>query len=160
MPQFLSIRYGSNRKNSGFAVGVQQIIINDKFNEYTLDYDFSLLALSLPLILSNRVKAIALPNVNDAEIPDGTLCLVSGWGETLNSFQSNLILRSAAVPIVNRSDCQKSYRSISNITPRMICAGFKEGGKDGKNSIVLYSKFYLKLHLKHVKEIPVDQCHV
>lgn len=89
------------------------------------------------MIFSNKVKAIALPNVHDTEIADGTLCFISGWGDTMNSMESNLILRSAAVPIVNRSECQRSYIGISNITPRMICAGFKEGGRDGEKSLLI-----------------------
>lgn len=37
-------------------------------------------------------------------------------------------LRAAVVPIANQDYCNKQYKG--KITPRMICAGYEEGGKD------------------------------
>lgn len=49
-------------------------------------------------------------------------------GNTQNSNESSETLRAAIVPIVNQAYCNKQYDGA--ITPRMICAGIQEGGKD------------------------------
>lgn len=49
-------------------------------------------------------------------------------GYTQNSNESRERLRAAIVPIANQDYCNQQYGGM--ITPRMICAGFKEGGKD------------------------------
>lgn len=114
------------------------------------DYDFCLLELAKSLTFTKQIQSIALPNEN-AVIEDGVLCRVSGWGKgkyffllkkfeliddspigvTLHSFQWSLRLRAANVPIVNIEKCKKEYEVISqNVTDRMICAGYENGGKD------------------------------
>lgn len=40
------------------------------------------------------------------------------------------VLCLAEIPIVNQKVCETAYKSVKSITPRMICAGQKEGGKD------------------------------
>lgn len=37
-------------------------------------------------------------------------------------------LQCADVPIVDEQECERSYPGM--LTPRMLCAGHKEGGKD------------------------------
>ena len=37
-------------------------------------------------------------------------------------------LRCVEVPIISSEDCNRSYPGL--ITDRMVCAGYKEGGKD------------------------------
>lgn len=49
-------------------------------------------------------------------------------GNTHNSSESNEKLRAAVVPAANQNYCNTQYNG--RITPRMICAGYKEGGKD------------------------------
>lgn len=49
-------------------------------------------------------------------------------GNTQKRDEPNDRLRAAIVPIANQDYCNKQYRG--KITPRMICAGYKEGGKD------------------------------
>ena len=38
-------------------------------------------------------------------------------------------LQKANIPLISNEECQKSYRDYK-ITKQMICAGYKEGGKD------------------------------
>lgn len=93
------------------------------------------------------MRPIALPNVDDAEIADETVCVVSGWGHINNHNESSNILRAVEVPIVNRKMCQESYIYTHTITPQMICAGhYKQGGIDSKKSLsfVNFMAFYLK----------------
>lgn len=126
-PSSLKFRIGSKKYASGGRmVNVKRIVIHERWNSYKIDFDYALLELSEPVTFSEQVRPIELPSVNDV-IPDESLCQVSGWGNTLNSSESKEILREATVPIVNQEKCNRAY---NRITPRMICAGYDEGGKD------------------------------
>ena len=61
---------------------------------------------------------------------DGTLLGVSGWGNTKNPLESDDSLRHVVVPKVNQLECEAALKKWRNVTDRMICAGYKEGGKD------------------------------
>lgn len=61
-------------------------------------------------------------------IIDGQMLQVSGWGATQSSSESRTFLRAVIIPSVNQQECQTAYSSFGGITPRMFCAGFKNGG--------------------------------
>lgn len=122
----LKVRVGSSQKRSGGStVNVKTVFRHKDYKGF--DYDFSILELSETLNFTKQVNEIALPN-EDTIVKDGALCLVSGWGNTQNSSQSSEKLRAAYVPVANQDYCNKQYQG--QVTPRMICAGFEEGGKD------------------------------
>lgn len=145
----LSVRVGSSKHtNNGSIIKLKNYVIHPKYNGLRLDYDFSLLELEDAIEFNDKVQPITLPN-QDLKIPDGTMCEISGWGEwnkenmnsscvimnivnetgsTKNSYESGESLRAAMIPIVSQRYCNRQYRGM--ITTRMICAGFKEGGKD------------------------------
>lgn len=110
-------------------VNVKRVVVHKHWNARTIDFDYALLELSEPVTFSEKVQSIELPSVDDA-IPDESLCQVSGWGNTRNASESKEILREATVAIVNQEKCNKAYGQ--RVTPRMICAGYNEGGKDSK----------------------------
>lgn len=85
------------------------------------------------LRFSKQIQKIALPD-KDISIQDGELSKVSGWGTTKNPNESREKLRACSVPITNQKYCFKAYIGLGiKITDRMICAGYKEGGKDACN---------------------------
>lgn len=51
-----------------------------KYNGIRLDFDFSLLELEDELEFNDKVHPITLPN-KDLNVPDGTMCEISGWGK-------------------------------------------------------------------------------
>ncbi|XP_055316131.1 trypsin-4-like [Sitodiplosis mosellana] len=127
-----SVRVGSSRHASGGSIiKVKKVYQHEKYNPSITDFDFSLLELAEPLTFGNAIKSIALPN-EDIKIADGIDALVSGWGATHNSSESNAVLRAAYVPIANQEYCDEQYRKSSGrpITDQMICAGYEQGGKD------------------------------
>lgn len=89
-----------------------------------------MIELAEPLEFDESRQPIKLPRPYEI-IRDESLCLVTGWGNTQNSSESRLNLRAAEVPIVNQRKCSKAYNRYGGVTPRMICAGFEQGGKDG-----------------------------
>lgn len=96
-----------------------------------IDYDYSLLRLNVSLNLDENKRAIRLPEQNET-IEDKSQCKVTGWGNTQNITESRNVLREADVPIVNQIECSKAYKEYGGITARMLCAGLREGGRDGK----------------------------
>ncbi|CAL1272702.1 unnamed protein product [Larinioides sclopetarius] len=114
---------------------IKEIIIHPKYtglssNPLMLgskDSDIALIRLNAPVTMTSFVRPICLPPWQ-IRLPTGTVCHVTGWGETLGTGNAG-VLKQAAVPIVSREICQKSYSTI-NISRSMICAGYSEGGHD------------------------------
>lgn len=112
-------------------MNVKRIVQHPQFNYGTIDYDYSLLELEEALPFSESIGSIALPKASD-DARVGTLCIVSGWGNTQSISESRTNLRSAIVPIVDQQTCYDAYAGYGGITDRMLCAGFTKGGKDGE----------------------------
>lgn len=129
--KYLSVRVGtSTHARDGISVGVERIEQHQQYNYSNIDYDFSLLKLSEPLNFTGSVQPVKLAGVFD-KVRDGAMCLVSGWGNTQSSNESMGNLRGAEVPIVNQRKCANDYARYGGVTPRMLCAGYEKGGKDG-----------------------------
>lgn len=114
-------------------MGITRFIPNENYSPYTFDYDIALIVLAESLLFGASMHAIALPSMNET-IADNTMCVVTGWGSQKRFTLFNRTkLRAVDVPVVNQQSCQNDYESTidsATITPRMICAGFKRGGKD------------------------------
>ncbi|XP_055838591.1 trypsin-1 [Episyrphus balteatus] len=124
------IRLGSSETNKGGKIlTVMKLVQHEKFNYSSVDYDFSLLELSEEIEFDETMKAVSLPETEEAFM-DGDMCRVSGWGNTQNENESRTSLREAEVPIFNHELCSEKYKKFGGVTDRMLCAGFIEGGKD------------------------------
>ena len=77
-----------------------------------------------PFVFNEWVQPAQLPASCS---PPGTICTVSGWGETLSYIEDQEALRSLNVPILSSTDCDNSYPG--QISDTMFCAGFLGGGK-------------------------------
>ncbi|KAG8454493.1 hypothetical protein GDO86_000929 [Hymenochirus boettgeri] len=97
------------------------------YNVYTLDNDVALLELPSPLLFTNLIKPICLPDTSHIFI-DGTKCFITGWGSTKEGGAMSRQLQKASVTIVGDQTCKKFYPI--QISPRMMCAGFMQGGVD------------------------------
>ncbi|XP_058463101.1 trypsin 5G1-like [Malaya genurostris] len=124
------VRIGSTDRTSGGKVlRLDRVVQHPQYDSYAIDYDFALLELKQDLLFDESNQAVELPR-QDEELADGSLCRVSGWGNTQNVQESSRYLRAADVPSVNQEQCATAYESFGGITERMLCAGYKEGGKD------------------------------
>ncbi|XP_075071858.1 trypsin-like [Mixophyes fleayi] len=102
------------------------IIRHPSYNSRTLDNDIMLIKLVSSATLNTYVQPVSLPSACAAA---GTMCLVSGWGNTLSSGTNYPnILQCLDVPILTQSQCSTCYPG--EITANMYCAGYLEGGKD------------------------------
>ncbi|KAJ6648500.1 Trypsin-1, partial [Pseudolycoriella hygida] len=122
------IRAGSTtHAKNGTLCHVARIILHPSYSPFTFDYDYSLMELETSLTFNNATQPIGLPK-QDQQFPDGTPCMISGWGRTQNSDESNGRLRAAVIPTVNQMMCSLAYIANGGVTDRMVCAGFLHGG--------------------------------
>uniref|UniRef100_A0A8C7S845 trypsin n=1 Tax=Oncorhynchus mykiss TaxID=8022 RepID=A0A8C7S845_ONCMY len=108
-------------------ISSSRVIRHPNYSAYDLDNDIMLIKLSKPATLNTYVQPVALPS---SCAPAGTMCTVSGWGNTMSSSESadKNKLQCLNIPILSYSDCNNSYPGM--ITNAMFCAGYLEGGKD------------------------------
>ncbi|XP_068179784.1 transmembrane protease serine 9-like [Antennarius striatus] len=102
-----------------------RVIRHPEYSSYNIDNDIMLIKLSTPATLNEFVQPVALPT---ACAPAGTMCKVSGWGNTMSSTADKNKLQCLDIPILSTRDCENSYPGM--ITDAMFCAGYLEGGKD------------------------------
>uniref|UniRef100_A0A8D3DXR5 trypsin n=1 Tax=Scophthalmus maximus TaxID=52904 RepID=A0A8D3DXR5_SCOMX len=102
-----------------------RVIRHPNYSSYNINNDIMLIKLSKPATLNQYVQPVALPS---ACAPAGTMCKVSGWGNTMSSTADSNKLQCLDLPILSERDCENSYPGM--ITPAMFCAGYLEGGKD------------------------------
>ncbi|XP_005999194.1 trypsin-2 [Latimeria chalumnae] len=104
-------------------IQAQKAIRHPRYSSYNLDNDIMLIKLSRPVEMNQRVRPISLPR---SCAPAGTMCQVSGWGDTFNGMPADL--QCLDIPILTDRKCDNSYPGM--ITSNMFCAGYLEGGKD------------------------------
>ncbi|XP_054478220.1 trypsin-like [Anoplopoma fimbria] len=107
------------------------IIWHPSYDYQTLDFDIMLIKLFHPVEVTKAVAPIPLPTGCPVA---GTPCSVSGWGNTAkdgDNVYMPVLLQCLDVPIVDDQDCKKAYPDM--ISPRMMCAGYMDGGRDTCN---------------------------
>ncbi|KAK7061136.1 Transmembrane protease serine 6 [Halocaridina rubra] len=108
---------------------IAQIIIHPDYDKKPMDSDLALLKLGEPLDFSqyhNAIAPVCLPAPGATF--EGANALVTGWGVISFGGLQSITLRVVEVPIVRRTACVASYGKY--ITKNMICAGYRNGGKD------------------------------
>ncbi|XP_041821215.1 serine protease 27-like [Chelmon rostratus] len=104
---------------------INETVCHPAYDPLTLDNDICLLKLSAPVNYTNFIYPVCLASENSTFYA-GTSSWVTGWGADANGSYPN-ILQEVKVPIVGNNECSCSYEGI---TDNMICAGYKDGGKD------------------------------
>lgn len=131
----LTVRIGSTEcGNGGSVYKVKGFKKHDQFDHKTVDWDFALLELEDDIEFNEGAKPIKMMDM-EQKTDDKTMCLVTGWGSTNPSYiQSNGQLLGAEVPIMSQNKCVNVYKNRRGVTPRMLCAGLEQGGKDACQS--------------------------
>uniref|UniRef100_G1PSR3 Plasma kallikrein n=1 Tax=Myotis lucifugus TaxID=59463 RepID=G1PSR3_MYOLU len=107
---------------------IKEIIVHHNYSISENTNDIALIKLAAPLNYTEFQKPICLPAKHDTNTIY-TNCWITGWGYTKERGEVQNILQKANIPLVTNEECQKRYRDYE-ITKKMICAGYKEGGKD------------------------------
>ncbi|KAI4459621.1 polyserase-related [Holotrichia oblita] len=126
----LSIRAGSsNRLSGGVVVALSAIYQHPSYNDWTIDYDISVVSLANGLTLGAAIQPVALPTLNQY-IPGGSNARVSGWGTLYEGAGSLPVdLQAVEKPTVTLEECRAAYGA-AQVTDRMMCAGVPQGGLD------------------------------
>ncbi|GAB0095145.1 hypothetical protein DMENIID0001_104970 [Sergentomyia squamirostris] len=129
--QYFTVRSGSNySETDGDVHKVKRIHQHVLFDDATMDYDFCILELEDPITFSSTQRPIQLADAETVITP-GDLLKTSGWGDTKDLNESNYHIRAVTVPLTSQSECAETFGlSEIEITDRMLCAGYSEGGKD------------------------------
>ncbi|XP_056617606.1 trypsin-2-like [Triplophysa dalaica] len=125
----IEVRLGEHQinvnENTEQFISSDRVIRHPQYTSWNIDNDVMLIKLSKPAELNAYVQPVALPT---SCAPAGTMCLVSGWGNTMSSTADSNKLQCLQIPILSDSDCNNSYPGM--ITKSMFCAGYLQGGKD------------------------------
>ncbi|MEE6478135.1 hypothetical protein FKM82_011752 [Ascaphus truei] len=111
---------------------VRTIVVHEKFDPVSYDYDIALIWLEEPLEFSDFVRPVCLPSSNESLAPS-SVCVVTGWGNTQEVGELAIRLQQLMVPILDGKVCDSFYYSThpKGITDHMLCAGFPSThGKD------------------------------
>ena len=110
---------------------VQKKIIHPYFNIWSFENDIALLKLTAPVKFRKHILPICLPE-DDSDTFVGENATVSGWGalDFKNGSDPNL-LQQVNVTVIENDLCESWMGEVGQrISDGMLCAGFKEGGKD------------------------------
>ncbi|XP_077421997.1 transmembrane protease serine 13a isoform X2 [Vanacampus margaritifer] len=132
LPQFWQVYAGALALNNLPApLEVEQIILNENYNNRTNDYDIALLKLAVEVNFDDDVHPACLP-VTAQRFPTGTACWTSGFGTTVaGSGEVSNELMEVTVDIIGTRECNNPLVYGGAVTNNMVCAGhLEEGGRD------------------------------
>ncbi|XP_066563056.1 granzyme B [Amia ocellicauda] len=111
----------------------QQRIEVKKYHKHGLkslsqfDFDIMLLKLQKNAVLNQNVRVLPLPS-KGTDVPEGTVCFVSGWGMRKPNGAAETVLREASLVVQNNQQCKKVWQNNFSIKT-MMCTLFN--GKAG-----------------------------
>lgn len=104
----------------GTRTPVATIVIHEKWNPVTHDFDIALVRVTGTLVGSE----IGGPAINRPDPKDGDPVTVTGWGALAwGSPAGTKTLQEVQVPFVSRTTCNKPASYGGSISENMICAG-------------------------------------
>ncbi|XP_058791265.1 transmembrane protease serine 9-like [Phymastichus coffea] len=100
------------------------------FSFLNFDHDIALLRLNERVPLSETIRPICLPKIQD-NLYAGKSAVASGWGTLKENGKASCLLQSVDLPVMSQTDCRinTDYKPRA-ITDNMMCAGYSEGKKD------------------------------
>ncbi|XP_051770718.1 prostasin [Ctenopharyngodon idella] len=114
---------------------IRHVVVPLGYTDPQLGQDIALVELATPIVWSDRIQPVCLPNAN-AEFNSDMKCMITGWGNIRDgvALQGVGPLQEVQVPIIDSKTCQDMFliNPTENIDIRfdMMCAGYQEGGKD------------------------------
>lgn len=120
--------YDQKSPSSAEKFKVAKIYVHPKNNPSTMDYDFALLELDQ----NSSFKPVGLTEKEVAfSAAKPVTAVTAGWGTTsAGSPSMPAVLRKVSVPLVTTAACNVKASYDGAITNSMLCAGYKNGGKD------------------------------
>lgn len=131
----ISVVMGSTRSHTfnrnARKVNVKRLIPHQNYDPTNLNDDIALIELQEEVIEATKlefpfIRGICLPTPNEEFEGSST---VTGWGRVSEGGSSSETLRAVDVNLMSDNMC-RTYYGRRKIYDSMVCAGFKEGGKD------------------------------
>lgn len=107
------------------VIQVRSFLMHPKYNYISMDYDVGLMFLAESIPFGERAQCIRL--AANGPMP-GSRASIVGWGITQTGDHGRLY--AVFVYTIARLKCLALYINKWRITPRMLCAGVPQGGKD------------------------------
>ncbi|CAG5131059.1 unnamed protein product [Candidula unifasciata] len=124
------VRVGSSQMSRLQVYRVAKMDVDERHVRVINDYDVAVLTLAVPLVYSECVSPICLPEVWE-DPKKAEFCVAAGWGvEFQSSDMLTANLKKVTLPIVDNSVCERSYGT-RYVNWLKFCAGnFMDGGID------------------------------
>lgn len=123
---------GQTEKFAHEEFGVKRKIVNEQYNPATYQNDIALLELSQEVDYKQHIVPVCLPSKDDNST--GRMATVTGWGRTQYGVPTSPgTLQKVDVEVLNSTTCQSWMKSVGRrevIYNNMLCAGYKQGGRD------------------------------
>ncbi|XP_028921131.1 serine protease hepsin [Ornithorhynchus anatinus] len=119
----------------GLELGVRAVVYHGGYrpfqdpNSEESSNDIALVRLSDSLPLTEFIQPVCLPAAGQS-VEEGRVCTVTGWGNTQYYGQQADVLQEARVPVLSHAVCTSPGFYGAQVKPKMLCAGFTEGGID------------------------------
>uniref|UniRef100_A0A8C2W3W0 Transmembrane protease serine 6 n=1 Tax=Chinchilla lanigera TaxID=34839 RepID=A0A8C2W3W0_CHILA len=130
-PALWTVFLGKMRQNARWpgevSFKVSRLLLHPYHEEDSHDYDVALLQLDHPVVRSATVRPVCLPARSHFFEP-GLHCWITGWGALREGGPTSNVLQKVDVQLVAQDLCSEAYHY--QVTPRMLCAGYRKGKKD------------------------------
>ncbi|NWI74946.1 TM11E protease, partial [Mohoua ochrocephala] len=128
-PQKWTATFGALLKPPSLKRSVKTIIIHEKYLYPEHDYDIALVQLSSRVEFTSSIHRVCLPEPSQT-FPYNIYAVITGWGALTNDGPAPNALQEATVKLIDSDTCNREEVYDGDITPRMLCAGYLEGGVD------------------------------
>ncbi|XP_050544572.1 venom protease-like [Daktulosphaira vitifoliae] len=123
----------TNDGASPIDVFVERVMTHEEFNWQNKTNDIAILKLNNSISFNNFIQPICLPIMPDLRVNQFVkyIAKVAGWGSTAYHGSLSTMLMEAFIPVINNSECYRSYADKNVVLDeRILCTGYKTGGID------------------------------
>ncbi|XP_064482596.1 prostasin-like [Ornithodoros turicata] len=106
---------------------INKIRIHPNYSLKTMEYDVALMRLSEPLIFTDYIAPVCLPEVH--EDYTNLTCTATGWGYMEKDKSPARLLQKVDLPIWSNKDCAAIHEHYKNVSDATLCAGYRGGGR-------------------------------
>uniref|UniRef100_A0A4X1TC02 Transmembrane protease serine n=1 Tax=Sus scrofa TaxID=9823 RepID=A0A4X1TC02_PIG len=128
-PKLWMVSFGTTLSPPLMRREVQSIIIHENYAAHKHDDDIALVKLSTPVLFSEDVHRVCLPDATFEALPKSKV-FVTGWGALKANGPFPNTLREVEVEIISNDICNRVSVYGGAVSSRMICAGFLRGKLD------------------------------
>ncbi|EGI59947.1 PREDICTED: trypsin-1-like [Acromyrmex echinatior] len=107
---------------------IERAIRHPSYSTINYDNDIALLKLKDAIKFQDSMRPACLPE--KVKTFAGKKGIITGWGAIKEGGQVSHTLQEVFIPILSNAECRATKYPAHRITDNMMCAGFKEGGKD------------------------------